>query len=224
MIGIVMELIFKTKQQELGNIYSFTFTPTEAIRWTAGQTIGLELETEYVTEERHFTISAAPYEKDITITTQVSSSGFKQALDTLKPGDRVRTFAIAGGDFVWEDTPSVFIAGGVGITPYFSILKQLAYEKRGVEQVQLFYSAKKEKLLFKKELQQLAKKIGNVDIKFFIDERISINEIKRQIDNFYNKKIYIAGPSKMVDEFGDELVNKFHIKEESLKRDWFTGL
>lgn len=218
-----MELIFKTKKQELGSIYSFIFTPVKEMQWIAGQTIGLELETEFLTEERHFTISSAPYEKDIAITTQVSSSDFKRALNSLKPGDKVGSFAIAGGDFVWEDKPSVFIAGGMGITPYFSILKQLAHEKRDVEHIQLFYSAKKEKLLFKKELQQLAKKIGSVDI-IFIDKRISIDTIKKQVDNLKDKKIYIAGPSKMVDEFSEELMKKFHIKEEDLKRDWFTGL
>ncbi len=223
-MGIVMELIFKTKKQELGGIYSFIFTPVKEIKWIAGQTIGLELETEFLTEERHFTISSSPYEKDIVITTQVSSSDFKQALDMLESGDKVRAFAIAGGDFVWEDKPSVFIAGGMGITPYFSILKQLAHERRDVKRIQLFYSAKKEKLLFKKELQQLAEKIKNVNINFFIDERISMGRIEKQINNLENKKIYIAGPSKMVDDFSDELVKKFHIKEEDFKRDWFTGL
>lgn len=219
-----MKLVFKDKKQEVGNIYSFTFIPSTEITWTAGQTIGLELETEYVTEERHFTISSAPYEKYITITTQVSDSDFKQALNKLKPGDEVETFAVAGGDFVWEDKPSVFIAGGMGITPYFSILKQLAHEKRDVEHIQLFYSAKIEQLLYEKELQQLAEKIGNVDVYYFIDERISIGEIKKRVNNFKDKRIYIAGPSRMVDKFSEELISDLHIDEKNLKRDWFTGL
>ncbi len=219
-----MKLIFKEKEQEIGDIYSFTFIPLEEIKWTAGQTIGLELETEYVTEERHFTISSAPYEKDIIITTQVSNSDFKQALYKLKSGDEIDAFAIGGGDFIWEDTPLIFIAGGMGITPYFSILKQLNHEERQPESIDLFYSTKKHRLLFEKQLNLLEKKINNLNIHYEVDNRVSTEFIKQKIIDIEKKLIYISGPPKMVDELSEEFIIKLNIPEENLKRDWFTGL
>lgn len=214
-----MRIVFKEKEQKAETIYSFTFLSKEDVRWIAGQAIRLEIETLWLTEERYFTISSAPYEKKITITTEVSDSDFKQALHALKSGDEIDAFAISG-DHVWQNKPSIFVAGGMGITPYIAILKQLHYEGVKPEAIKLLYSAKEQKIVFKKELLKLEKELDNLSLELLHGQRIDEEKVLDAAKSINDPIIYISGPSKMVDSLGA----KFEDKSYLLKRDWFTGL
>lgn len=218
-----MTLLFKAKKKQVGDIYSFIFYATQPLAWVAGQSIRLELDTLYGTEERRFTISSAPYEKDIVITTELSGSDFKQALSKLKPGDEIKAFAVEG-DFVWQNKSAIFIARGVGITPYISMLKQLAHEKSEPKDITLLYSAKSGKVAFEAQLKSLQKQTDKLSVDFMYDYRVNANVIKEKVPNFKERKIYISGPQKMVDEVSKELIQDLGYSEKSLKRDWFTGL
>ena len=96
-----------SSKNEAGNVRTFHFE-TGGLSWMAGQAQAYVLpqagETE--AENQHcFTISSEPSEGTINISTRISASAFKQALNALSPGDTIERYGIEG-DFIWEDEPS----------------------------------------------------------------------------------------------------------------------
>lgn len=137
-----MQATFIGRKQLTGDIASFSFKPEQSFSYTAGQFIELTLigHVEHgAPAKRWFTISSSPHEGVITITTRLGTSGFKHALARLQP-DAVVDISEPLGDFVLPmllQTPLVFIAGGIGITPFHSMLGWLAYtnEERPIEMI-----------------------------------------------------------------------------------------
>lgn len=132
---------FQKKKFESDSICTFYFEPEKPLDFIAGQFIELHIKhpsPDSRGAKRWFTVSSAPFEKYISITTKINSSGssFKSALLSLKHGDEVKIIEPMG-DFVLPRDPSIpllFVAGGVGITPFRSIALWMAqqHEHRNV--------------------------------------------------------------------------------------------
>src|SRR3989338_4141605 len=110
---------------------------------------------------RHFTLSSSPTEKYISNTTRIrKESGYKQTLAQLKKGDKIEVEGPSGTFIVDEEEkgPHVFIAGGIGITPFRSMLKY-KMDKNLKYNVQLIYSNSIPELIaFRKEIEEWDKK------------------------------------------------------------------
>lgn len=147
-----MKAVFDHYVDEAANIRTFYFRPEKPVHYTAGQYTELKLphaNPDKRGTKRWFTISSAPDGEFLTITTKYAgdkdSSSFKKAMFKLKPGTEVH-LADPMGDFVLPkliQTPLVFVAGGIGVTPFHSILDWLAGtgEKRPIK---LLYGVRKE--------------------------------------------------------------------------------
>jgi len=133
------------------SITSFSFEPQESFSYTAGQFIELTLDGHQEHDKpatREFTLSSSPHEDVLTITTRVGAtprSAYKRALNSLQIGATV-TISQPWGDFVLPkliQTPLIFVAGGIGITPFRSMLEWLHYtdEERSIK---LLYSVRTE--------------------------------------------------------------------------------
>ena len=122
-----MNVILRDKQPEIEDVMTFILEPEESIEWKAGQygvyAIALEASDEKG-DQRFFTIAAAPHEEHLQITTRITASSFKQALSLLHIGVSLELKRV-GGSFTIEDATKnyAFIAGGIGITPFRSILR-----------------------------------------------------------------------------------------------------
>lgn len=132
------------KQQLNPTTWSFQFAPEKPLQFIAGQFIELQLphpNPDNRAHQRWFTISSAPQERELTITTRLGThpSIFKRTLAQLQPDDRV-TIAPPMGDFVvpkLATIPLLFIASGIGVTPFASIVKDLnnRHEQRDITMV-----------------------------------------------------------------------------------------
>lgn len=139
-----MRVVFDHSQDESANIRTFYFKPEKPVYYTAGQFAEWTLQHDNPDDRgirRWFTISSSPTEEFVTITTKFAgtdkSSTFKRALFSLRPGEEL-LMSDPMGDFVLPkliQTPLVFVAAGIGITPFHSILSWLADtgEKRPIK-------------------------------------------------------------------------------------------
>ncbi|MEK7551225.1 MAG: FAD-dependent oxidoreductase [Patescibacteria group bacterium] len=221
-----MKLILIDKKKITINTKSFIFKPEKKIKWIAGQYFIYFLKHDKEDLRgimRFFTISSSPFEKYITISTKVSdkSSSFKKSLDNLKIGDEI---IVKGpdGDFIIEDVKKnlVFIAGGIGITPFISIIRQLNFEKKLIN-ISLLYSNKTKAFAFKNELDKISKNNKKLQIKYFISpKKIDKSVLKKHINN--KSLFYISGPDPMVESITKILVD-LGIKDEDIRKDYFSG-
>lgn len=171
---------------------------------------------------RFFTISASPFEKYPSITTKIigKSSSFKKALDNLEINDEIEAKG-PDGDFIVDKLSKnhVFIAGGIGITPFHSILKQLSFEKKQINAT-LFFTSKKN-FVFKDTIDKLQKENPKLRV-FYLNERINEDILKRNLKNLNQYIYYVSGPDPMVGEL-EILFKKIGIPNKNLKFDYFSG-
>ncbi|HVX48373.1 MAG TPA: FAD-dependent oxidoreductase [Candidatus Saccharimonadales bacterium] len=130
-----MKITLDHSEPEAANIRTFYFKPEQPVRYTAGQYTELHVPHPHPDDrgdKRWFTLSSSPESDFLTITTKYAgddkSSSFKRKLFSLKPGT-VLEAAEPMGDFVLPkliQTPLVFIAGGIGLTPFHSMFQWLA--------------------------------------------------------------------------------------------------
>ena len=214
----VLKLI--SSHHEVGDVYTFVFE-ANGLEWLAGQSQGYILPQAGDSEaenQRWFTIASAPSEKVIHIATRISSSTFKQALYTLKPGDSIQTYDL-GGDFTWEevsDMPVVLVAGGIGITPFRSILIERAAQGKPLNATVLYFN-RTDAVPFKDELQTLATAHPELHLHIIINQPINAETILASEPQAQQRTVYISGPEAMVESVGAAL-RSYGI---SVEQDWF---
>jgi ferredoxin-NADP reductase len=223
-----VKLKFIKKEQEVPGVYSFYFEPEEELTWAPGQFLHYTLQHDNSDDrglKRWFTISTAPFEKLVRITTRINqekSSSFKSALMQLIPGDELEAEA-PEGDFVFGNPTKkyVFFAGGIGITPFRSILAQLDHD--GLDfNVDLLYANRDENLVFEFELTSLEQKHSNFHIKKFIgDQKVTLETLKPYMDD-PDTIIYVSGPEPMVEDF-DKQLKDAGVPEDRIKGDYFPN-
>ncbi len=221
-------MVFKKKGKVAQNVWQFYFEPMSKFKFVPGQ----YLEWTYPHKNpdsrgtrRYFTISSAPEEKHVTLTMRVAEKGssFKSALTNIKKGEELTTSS-PQGDFVLpkkESTPLVFIAGGIGVTPFRSMVKHMLF-KNDQRDIVLLYSNRQEADIAFKKLFEKAKSVRvktfyiNTKKDGYIDEQM----IEEKVPDFQKRMFYISGPEPMVEAFKKMLLG---MKVKKIKTDFFPG-
>lgn len=222
-----MKLVLKSKKPEAENAYSFIFEPSTPLNWLPGQYMHYQLPHADVDDrgiERWFTISAAPFEKHIMLTTrfdQTRTSSFKKALLGLEPGSEIEAdgpkgkFTVQGGDY-----RHVFIAGGIGITPYRSMLLQLAHDHQPIN-VDLLYANHDRNFVFWPELKALQASNPSLKIREFVDKRIEEPDLRPYFSE-KNVLFYLSGPRFMVESY-EATLPMYGAAKDTIFTDYFPG-
>ena len=208
----------------------FTFEPGQAIRLAipADAPAGAG-------EARVLSIASAPHEADLTVIIRLRDSAFKQALKTLPEGTDLQ---VAGplGSFTRDEgqaRPSVFLAGGIGITPFLSMIRDADHSDR-LKQTTLFYSNRSPAdAAMLKQLQALSatnpgfRLVATMsDIKDGIDwdgetGRINAQTLSRHLPDLTQPIYYCVGPggfvSAMIAMLTSAGVEKNRIRSEQFK-------
>ena len=238
-------MAFKTKlknRKELADrTTAFFFEKPAGFQFKAGQFIRMSLidpsETDAQGATRNFTLANAPYEDDLMIATRLRDTAFKRVLAKTPQGTEVN---MAGpfGAFVLHRDPAraaVFLTGGIGITPFRSILLQAIKEKLP-HRFFLFYSNRRpEDAAFLQELQVVEKENPNYQLigtmtgmekskRTWQGETGHIDQtmLTRHIDVGANPIYYIAGPPGMVNALRGVLAG-MEVAKEDIRYEEFPG-
>ena len=185
----------------------------------------------------HFTLAGAPHETNLMIVTRMRDSAYKRRLGNLPIGGEA-TLRGPSGSFTLpddEEAHAVFIAGGIGITPYLSMLRHARHVNRP-GRITLFNSNRRpEDAAFLDELRQLDQKAKNVEIvNTMTAEDDSVQErsgetghidaamLKRHLGDLSGPIYYAAGPPDMVSAMED-MLQKTEIKNDRIKAEQFSG-
>ncbi len=124
---------------------AFGFQRPPGFDFKAGQFTNITLSNPRQTDEggntRTFSIASPPHENELVFATRMRGTAFKRSLMEMPLGTEVN-IAPAMGSFTLHENPAkaaVFLAGGIGITPFLSIVRQ-AHKECLKQELYLFYS------------------------------------------------------------------------------------
>lgn len=220
------------KTDEARSTKSFVFETEKEVTYEPGQYFYLTLpKLEYPDprgETRHFTISYSPTEsKNLQITTRIrEESGFKKTLDSLPIGTVVDLEGPTGTFILDENEPGphVFIAGGIGITPFRSFIKY-AIDKGLKTQMHLIYSNSDSDFVFKNELEAWDKENENIKVDFIDSSKVGhLNEdlLRKLVSDVNAPTYWIVGPPPMVDAV-EKILDEMKVSGDKIRTEKFTG-
>ncbi len=234
-----LKLRFLERKQLSSKIYDFAFLPDQKLFFKPGQYLEWTLphdKPDTRGNRRFFTIASSPTEKEIHLSTKIDQdkgSTFKKKLFNIKEKDQFISSHLAG-DFVLPKNTAeklVFIAGGIGVTPYRSMIKYLAdkHEKRNIH---LFYQAVTEKDFAYQDLFEKVKNEIGLKTTYIVSEpnkdwqgetgRITPEMIRRIIPDFSERTFYLSGPDAMVENY-ESMLGKMGIEKKKIITDYFPG-
>ncbi len=139
-------MFFERREELVPGIWEYYFRPEGSVRFEPGQYVELQLPGvagDQRGSKRTFTLTSLPTDELLSFVVKFPQPGsaYKQVLAGLQPGDS-GAIGDAMGDLVLPKDaglPLVFVAGGIGIASYASMLKQLL-AKREEREIFLFYA------------------------------------------------------------------------------------
>jgi len=220
---------------------AFHFEKPAGFSFEAGQSVNVALvdppRTDAKGNRRTFSLASAPYEDELVIATRMRDTAYKNVLKAMRPGGRVSLrgpagkFTLDSGDA----RPAIFLAGGIGITPFVSLVRQAAHDRLARE-LWLFYSNRRpEDAAFFNELAQLGARnpryrfvgtmteMGNSSRSWtgdtgFLDRAMLERHLKSLSERIY----YLAGPPGLVESM-QKLLAVAGVSKEAIHSDEFFG-
>lgn len=233
-------LEFKERKQLAPTIYEFIFSHKNKFNYIPGQYLEWTLphpSSDSRGVRRYFTIASAPEEEDLKLGVKIvpdKSSTFKKALLNLKPGSILSADQLSGDFVLPKDTSRkfVFIAGGIGVTPFRSIIKNMI-DTQSKRDAVLFYSAADTKEFVYKDIFKDAENFGLKTVYVFggkevpkdwVGESGYLNEtmIKKYAPDFEERIFYLSGPVAMVNNYKN-LLRSLGVPHTAIVTDYFPG-
>lgn len=188
---------------------------------------------------RYFTLASSPTEPTLRLGVRFyrHSSSFKRTLYMIDGKTRLVAGQIAG-DFTLPADPAeklVFIAGGIGITPFRSILKYLLDTKEKRDIVLIYANKTAQEIVYRDILDAAHTRLGMKIFYTLTDPasvprnwsgftgRINEQMILRTIPDYDERTFYLSGPPEMV-RAGERMLKNMRVSRNQIKKDFFPGL
>ena len=220
---------------------AFHFEKPTGFDFKPGQSADLTLlnppETDFEGNVRTFSIASAPFEEQLTFATRMRDTAFKRSLKKMPLGAVVKMDSVIGSFTLHKNSakPAVFLAGGIGITPFSSIVRQADHD-RAPHTLHLFYSNRRpEEAPFVEVLQNLEK--TNPQFRFIATMtemprskktwngetgRINQEMLSKYLNDLRGPIYYVAGPPAMVSGLRKMLVAS-GVDEDDIRTEEFSG-
>lgn len=220
---------------------AFRFKRPEGFIWKAGQSIDLTFMNPPLTDAkgntRAYSIVSAPHEEHLMIATRMRESAFKNSLKNAEAGFPVDIVGPFGSFTLHqkENRSAVMLVGGIGITPFMSMIKDAA-ERRLPHKIYLFYSNRRpEDAAFFSELSQLSERNENFTFVPTMSEMEKSQVVWEGEQGYITKEMiekyapsredavyYSAGPQGMVVAMR-ALLNTMGVSDDDFRTEEFSG-
>jgi ferredoxin-NADP reductase len=220
---------------------AFHFEKPPGFDFKPGQAADLTLlnppETDSEGNVRTFSIASAPFEDQLMFATRMRDTAFKRSLKKIPLGTVVKMDSAMGSFTLHKNSakPAVFLGGGIGITPFSSIVRQADHD-RAPHKLYLFYSNRRpEDAPFVEVLQNLEK--TNPQFRFIATMtemprsketwkgetgRINQEMLSKYLNDLRGPIYYVAGPPAMVTGMRKMLVAS-GVDEDDIRTEEFSG-
>jgi ferredoxin-NADP reductase len=237
--GFICKL--KERKEVAEGTMAFRFEKPSGWAFKAGQYLDMTLldpsETDSEGNVRSFSIASAPHEDTLMVATRMRDTAFKRVLRTMPIGAPVRIEGPSGDLILQNDftRTAAFLAGGIGITPFRSIVHWAAKDKLS-NRIVLFYSNRRpEDAPFLAELQSLERDNPKYKLIASMTEMeksqqpwngetglINQEMLGRHLKGATSPIYYIAGPPAMVKGL-HEMLSKAGIIDDDIRVEEFGG-
>jgi ferredoxin-NADP reductase len=229
------------REQIAEGTMAFHFEKPAGFKFKPGHAIEVVLVAPPTTDAqsaRHtFSIVSAPFQGELVVATRMRESAFKRAFKSLPIGSPAKLEGPFGSLTLHNDRarPAVFIAGGIGITPFMSILRQAAKDKLPQQLILLYSNRRPEDAAFLDELQQLEQENKNFRLVATMTELskssrpwkgetgLINDDLAKRVGSALSAPIYyLAGPPAMVEAVRQTL-NRIGINDDDIRSEEFYG-
>lgn len=219
--------------------YDYVFRPNRPLSFKAGQYLDWTMHVpapDARGNRRPFTIASAPTEGEVHIGVKFykDPSAFKQTLLAMRPGDVIFGSQLAG-DFTLPRDHSeklAFIAGGIGVTPFRSMVQEMLDKRSDRPVVMLYGNNSLREIAYSDVFSRAEREIGMKTIYAVAEGNnrysnvrsgyVDAAMIRREIPDYQDRTFYISGPRAMVVNF-ERVLRDLGISRRRIKVDFFPG-
>lgn len=232
-------LPFLDSRKESPTTATFRFsTSGTGFRYRPTQFIALHIEVDDPWGPlRRFSLSSSPTEEGIlSITTKLTGSPYKEALQSLRPGDPGFVAGPFGHFILEEKRPAILVAGGIGISPFRGMMRYAA--DRTLDQpIRLLYSARTpDEFVFRDEIEDITRLWPQLQVTYTVSRpgesktpwsgrtgRIDGSLIRTAAEELDAPVYYACGTPGMVDDTIDLLLNEVRVPRQDVRVEAFMG-
>ena len=183
---------------------------------------------------RHISLATSPTERGVVgLATRIRDSAFKQTLSELEVGDEVQVEEPKGSFLLPEDTAEeyVFVAGGIGITVFRSMLRFIADESLPYQVTLVYSNRDSESSAFLDELEELEERIDGLRVILTMTDEpgwagetrhLDASVLGELVGGLDGKVFLVAGPPPMAEAVAGSLTDA-GLPEDSVLADKFSG-
>lgn len=235
------QVVLRKKADVAVGTMAFYFEKPEGFRFRAGQfadlTISNPPETDAEGNVRTFSIASSPYEEYLMFATRMRDTAFKRVLKKMPVGAEVTLDGPMGSFTLHADSsrPAVFIAGGIGITPFRSIILQACKSQLAHHLLLVYSNRRPEDSAFLDELGRIEKENPRYKMIGTMTEmeksarewngrmgQIDNELLARSIKGLRNPVCYIAGPPTLVSAVAKTL-SELGLGDDNVRAEEFSG-
>lgn len=219
---------------------AFQFEKPAGFEFKPGQAIDLFLPAgaEQTEAQSHaFSIVSAPHENELVIATRIRDSQYKKTLNGLPTGSKVEIDGPFGSLTLHRKTEraAVLVAGGIGITPFMSMLRNAAEKPNGQRIVLLYSNRRPQDAAFLDELIGLQGRNPDFRMVATMTDTSSADStwsgakvkidcafVRKAIEGLANPIAYVSGPPGLVQAMRTVLAEA-GIDEDDIRSEEFFG-
>jgi ferredoxin-NADP reductase len=233
-----VRLHLKEVQKISDRVHNYIFQPERRFKFLPGQYMEWTLASvpyDNRGNRRTFTIASSPTESEVHLGVKFyePASMYKAELESLQPGDVVYASQLAGNFTLKgsENKKLAFVAGGIGITPFRSMVKYLTDTNASADVVLLYVVSDPAEFAYVKEFKE-AVKVGVKTIPIVtspdykapgvVSAKVSPATIRQLVPDYAERKFYISGPNAMVDATKERL-HELGVTNKHIVTDHFSG-